>query len=51
MVAEGYYAAECIRLSSMRRNIEMPIADMVWSVLYNNISAREAMNSLIQILK
>jgi glycerol-3-phosphate dehydrogenase (NAD(P)+) len=51
MVAEGYYAAECIRLSSMRRNIEMPIADMVWSVLYNNVSAREAMNSLIQILK
>jgi glycerol-3-phosphate dehydrogenase (NAD(P)+) len=51
MVAEGYYAAECIRLSSMRRNIEMPIADMVWSVLYNNVSAREAMNNLIQILK
>ena len=51
MIAEGYYAAECIRRSSMRRNIEMPIADMVWSVLYNNVSAREAMNSLIQILK
>ena len=51
MIAEGYYAAECIRRSSMRRNIEKPIADMVWSVLYNNVSAREAMNSLIQILK
>ena len=51
MVAEGYYAAECIRRSSMRRNIEMPIADMVWEVLYNNASARDAMLSLTKILK
>ena len=50
MVAEGYYAADCIRQSSMRRNIDMPIADMVWSVLYQNTSAREAMKKLIQIL-
>jgi glycerol-3-phosphate dehydrogenase (NAD(P)+) len=51
MVAEGYYAAECIRRSSMRRNIEMPIADMVWEVLYNKASARDSMNALIKILK
>ena len=51
MVAEGYYAAECIRRSSMRRNIEMPIADMVWEVLYNNASARDAMLALTMILK
>ncbi|MBR5133278.1 MAG: NAD(P)H-dependent glycerol-3-phosphate dehydrogenase [Alistipes sp.] len=51
MVAEGYYAAECIRRSSMRRNIEMPIADMVWEVLYNNASARDAMLALTKILK
>ena len=46
MVAEGYYAAECIRRSSMGRNIEMPIADMVWEVLYNKASARKAMQAL-----
>ena len=51
MVAEGYYAAECIRQSSMRRNIDMPIADMVWEVLYNKASAREAMNNITKILK
>ncbi len=51
MVAEGYYAAECIRRSSMRRNIDMPIADMVWEVLYNNASARDAMLALTKILK
>lgn len=51
MVAEGYYAAECIRRSSMRRNIDMPIADMVWEVLYNKASARDAMLSLTNILR
>ena len=51
MVAEGYYAAECIRRSSMRRSIDMPIAGMVWEVLYNNASARDAMLALTKILK
>ena len=51
MVAEGYYAAECIRRSSMRRNIEMPIADKVWEVLYKGASARDAMQALTQILR
>lgn len=51
MVAEGYYAAECIRRSSMRRSIDMPIADMVWEVLYNKASARDAMQALTKILK
>lgn len=50
MVAEGYYAAECIRRSSMCRNIEMPIADMVWEVLYNRAPARDAMFALTKIL-
>ena len=51
MVAEGYYAAECIRRSSMRRSIDMPIADMVWEVLYNRASARDAMLALTKILR
>ena len=51
MVAEGYYAAECIRRSSMRRNIDMPIADKVWEVLYEGASARDAMQALTQILR
>jgi glycerol-3-phosphate dehydrogenase (NAD(P)+) len=51
MIAEGYYAADCIRQSSMRRNIDMPIADKVWEVLYEGASARDAMQSLTQILR
>jgi glycerol-3-phosphate dehydrogenase (NAD(P)+) len=51
MIAEGYYAADCIRQSSMRRNIDMPIADKVWEVLYEGASARDAMQALTQILR
>ena len=51
MIAEGYYAADCIRQSSMRRNIDMPIADKVWEVLYEGASARDAMLALTKILK
>ena len=51
MVAEGYYAADCIRQSSMRRGIDMPIADKVWEVLYEGVSARESMQALTQILR
>ena len=50
-IAEGYYAADCIRQSSMRRNIDMPIADKVWEVLYEGASARDAMQALTQILR
>jgi glycerol-3-phosphate dehydrogenase (NAD(P)+) len=51
MIAEGYYAAECVRRSSMRRNIDMPIADKVWEVLYEGASARDAMQALTQVLR
>jgi glycerol-3-phosphate dehydrogenase (NAD(P)+) len=51
MIAEGYYAADCVRQSSMRRNIDMPIADKVWEVLYEGAPARDAMQAITQILK
>ena len=35
LVEEGYYAAECIRRSSMCSNIDMSIAYMGWEVLVN----------------
>ena len=34
MVAEGYFAADCIRHINARHKIEMPIAEMVYNVLY-----------------
>lgn len=46
MVAEGYFAADCIRHINARHGIDMPIAEMVHDVLYNGASARRSMKEL-----
>lgn len=46
MVAEGYFAADCLRHLNLNHKIELPIADMVYNVLYKGVSARSAMKSL-----
>lgn len=46
MVAEGYYAADCIRHVNRKHKVEMPIADTVYEVLYRGASARKAMKAL-----
>ncbi len=51
MVAEGYFAAECIRHVNLQHKVEMPIADMVYNVLYKGLSARKSMKNLTKQLK
>ena len=46
MVAEGYFAADCIRHINTRHRVEMPIAEMVYRVLYEKASARKLMQEL-----
>ena len=46
MVAEGYFAADCIRHINFRHRVEMPIAEMVYDVLYRGASARLRMKEL-----
>ncbi|MDE5637752.1 MAG: NAD(P)H-dependent glycerol-3-phosphate dehydrogenase [Alistipes sp.] len=46
MVAEGYFAADCIRHVNSRHRVEMPIAEMVYDILYNGASARKSMKAL-----
>ncbi len=46
MVAEGYFAADCLRHLNQRYNISLPIADMVYEVLYKGASARKSMRQL-----
>lgn len=46
MVAEGYYAADCIRRIERGAAVETPIADAVYEVLYRGASAREKMKYL-----
>lgn len=50
MVAEGYFAADCIRHINFRHKIDMPIAEMVYRVLYEKGSARKLMRALSEQL-
>ncbi len=51
MVAEGYFASDCIRHINEQHSVEMPIADMVYGVLYRKLSARKSMRTLSKLLK
>lgn len=51
MVAEGYFAADCIRHVNLQHAVEMPIADMVYRILYKGASARKSMKNLTKLLK
>ncbi len=46
MVAEGYYAAACIRQVNKRFGIRMPIADCVYRVLYKGAEVKEELRRL-----
>lgn len=50
MVAEGYYAAACIKKISDMHAIAMPVADMVYDVLYKRCSPRKRMKELTALL-
>ena len=50
MVAEGYYASSCIQGIIAKHQLEMPICNMVYQVLYNNSSALKEVNILAQKL-
>ena len=52
MIAEGYYGTKCIMEMNEKYNVHIPIADMVYRVLYENSPAREEIKVLReQILK
>ena len=46
MVAEGYFAADCIRHINARHKVDMPIAETVYRVLYEGAPARRSMQEL-----
>ncbi|MBK8741523.1 MAG: NAD(P)-dependent glycerol-3-phosphate dehydrogenase [Betaproteobacteria bacterium] len=47
-VAEGMFAARAVRQLAARENIEMPISEAVCRVLYDDLSPRQAVVSLLQ---
>lgn len=48
MVAEGYYASECIQGIIARYQLDMPICNMVYQILYNKSAAIREVNILAQ---
>ncbi|SHG19094.1 glycerol-3-phosphate dehydrogenase (NAD(P)+) [Dysgonomonas macrotermitis] len=51
MIAEGYYGVKCIMEMNDSYNVEMPIADTVYNVLYEKAPARAEIKRLREILK
>ena len=50
MVAEGYNASKCMHIINQRIKAEMPIAETVHKILWENLSAAEGFNSIEQAL-
>ena len=46
MIAEGYYASACITQINKRHGVDMPIARMVYNILYGGESPSAAMKKL-----
>ncbi|SHI31020.1 glycerol-3-phosphate dehydrogenase (NAD(P)+) [Tangfeifania diversioriginum] len=50
MVAEGYYASKSIHEINQNYNVDMPVCEMVHSILYENQQAKKAMIRLTEKL-
>ena len=50
MIAEGYYAVKCISEINEKLNVEMPITQAVYNVLYNKKSVRKEIANLTEKL-
>ncbi|HKM92035.1 MAG TPA: NAD(P)H-dependent glycerol-3-phosphate dehydrogenase [Prolixibacteraceae bacterium] len=51
MVAEGYYAVKCIKEINEEYNVNMPICDAVYNILYENISPAIEIRLLLENLR
>ena len=47
MTVEGYTAAKCAWELAQRKNVDMPITEAAYAVLYEGRDPREALNSLM----
>ena len=50
MIAEGYYAVKCVSEVNKKYNVDMPITDTVYDILYNNAPPEAAMKNLANIM-
>ncbi len=50
MIAEGYYAVDCMKHINFKHNVDMPIVDAVYDIFYNRVPARRRIRELIEHL-
>lgn len=50
MIAEGYYGTKCIHEINEKYQVNMPIMNAVWEILYNKADADRTMTELIEKL-
>jgi glycerol-3-phosphate dehydrogenase (NAD(P)+) len=50
MIAEGYYATESIYKLNKMYNVDMPILEFTWQVIYNNKKPREIVQVMLDLL-
>ncbi len=50
MVSEGYNASKCIHSINNRVNADMPIADAIYRILWENLHPREGFRKIEQVL-
>jgi glycerol-3-phosphate dehydrogenase (NAD(P)+) len=50
MVAEGYYSTACIHQLNKKFNVDLPIADALYDILYEEHSARNVLRKLSEKL-
>ena len=46
-VVEGYYAAKAVRLVAARLNVELPIVEQIYRIIYEGLAPREAVAALM----
>ena len=51
MVAEGYNASKCIHLTNKTIQAQIPIADIIYSILWEHIPAEEGFVSIETMLR
>jgi glycerol-3-phosphate dehydrogenase (NAD(P)+) len=51
MIAEGYFGTKCIKEINSKYNVEMPILDTVYSILYEKKLAVTAIRKLTETFK
>jgi len=50
MVAEGYYASKCIHEINKKHNVNMPISESIYAILYEGQSPKQTIKELTEQL-